>query len=124
MSREQIEEFRQYFAGASVAFGVPFLLLEFFGLLFSSNESFQRYFDGIYFAFHLIGGITGGYLTARRTKELEIRSGIITGFLAFIIQQAVYAIFYGLNSLGDLYSFVGLVGGAIIGAIILSFRKK
>lgn len=124
MSKEQIEEFRQFFAGASVAFGIPFLILEFFGLLFSSNEVFQKYFDVIYFGFHLIGGITGGYLTARRIKEKEIRSGIITGFLAFIIQQAVYAIFYGLNSLGDLYSFVGLIGGSVIGAFIWKFRKK
>lgn len=124
MSRDQIEEFRQYFAGASVAFGLPFLLLEFFGLLFSSNEVFQRYFNGIYIGINIIGGITGGYLTARRTKEKEIRSGMITGFLAFIIQQAIYAIFYGLKSLGDMYSFFGLIGGAIFGAVIWSFKKK
>ena len=124
MSREQVEEFRKYFAGASVAFGLPFLTLEFLGLFFSSSTFFQSSFNIIFLVLHLIGGVIGGYLTVRRTDEEEIRAGLVTGFLGFIIQQGVYAIFYGLRSLGDIYSFVGLLGGALAGALLWRLRKS
>ncbi|MBN2334226.1 hypothetical protein JXL21_01620 [Candidatus Bathyarchaeota archaeon] len=75
------------------------------------------YFN-LFIGLHLIGGVLGGYLAARGAKGDLIRVGTVTGVMAFIIQQIVYTVFYGRGAVGDAYTMIGIIGGAVSGAVI------
>jgi len=119
---EQRDSFRVYFAGASLAFGLPFLIIELLALIYGDSERVLSVFSTLFIALHLVGGLLGGYSAARIAKGDLIRVGTVTGVLAYIIQQVVYTIFYGGGAVGDALTMVGLIGGSTVGAIIYKSR--
>jgi hypothetical protein len=120
--QEQRDSFRVYFAGASLAFGLPFLIIELLALIYGDSERVLSVFSTLFIALHLVGGLLGGYSAARIAKGDLIRVGTVTGVLAYIIQQVVYTIFYGGGAVGDALTMVGLIGGSTVGAIIYKSR--
>ena len=119
---EQRDSFRVYFAGASLAFGLPFLIMELLALLFGGSDRVLSVYSTLFIAIHLIGGLLGGYSAARIAKGDLIRVGTVTGVLAYIIQQVVYTTFYGWGAVGDALTMIGLVGGSTVGAVIYKSR--
>lgn len=120
--KEQRDSFRVYFAGASLAFGVPFLMIELLALIYGSSERVLSVFSTLFIVLHLVGGLIGGYSAARIAKGDLIRVGTVTGVLAYIIQQVVYTIFYGGGAVGDALTMLGLIGGSTVGAVIYKSR--
>jgi hypothetical protein len=116
------DSFRVYFAGASLAFGLPFLIIELLALIYGGSERVQTIFSTLVVALHLLGGLLGGYSAARIAKGDLIRVGTVTGVLAYIIQQVVYTIFYGWGAVGDALTMIGLIGGSTVGAVIYKSR--
>jgi hypothetical protein len=119
---EERDSFRVYFAGASLAFGLPFLVIELLALLYGGSEKVLDIFSTLVVALHLVGGLVGGYSAARISKGDLVRVGTVTGVLAYIIQQVVYTIFYGGGVVGDALTMIGLIGGSTVGAIIYKSR--
>jgi hypothetical protein len=119
---EERDSFRVYFAGASLAFGLPFLVIELLALLYGGSEKVLDIFSTLVVALHLVGGLVGGYSAARISKGDVVRVGTVTGVLAYIIQQVVYTIFYGGGVVGDALTMIGLIGGSTVGAIIYKSR--
>jgi hypothetical protein len=119
---EQRDSFRVYFAGASLAFGLPFLIIELLALIYGDSEKVLSIFSTLFIVLHLVGGLIGGYSAARIAKGDLIRVGTVTGVLAYIIQQVVYTIFYGGGAVGDALTMVGLIGGSTVGAVIYKSR--
>ncbi len=119
---EEKDSFRVYFAGASLAFGLPFLTVELMALIYGGSERVQTVFSTLVVALHLLGGLRGGYSAARIAKGDLIRVGTVTGVLAYIIQQVVYTIFYGWGAVGDALTMIGLIGGSTVGAVIYKSR--
>lgn len=110
-----------YFAGASLAFGLPLLLLEILGLAYSLNLDsglVEPWFNSIYLGLHLLSGALSGVLVGRNSSENWFRVGGITGLLAYILQQIIYLIFYGTRAIGDIYALSVLLGGCLSGAFI------
>lgn len=119
---EERDSFRVYFAGASLAFGPPFLAAELLALIYGDSERVLSVFSTFFVALHLVGGLLGGYSAARIAKGDLVRVGTVTGVLAYIIQQVVYTIFYGWGAGGDALTMVGLIGGSTVGAALYKSR--
>ena len=119
---EERDSFRVYFAGASLAFGLPFLTVELLALIYGGSERVLSVFSTLFVALHLLGGLLGGYSAARIAKGDLVRVGTVTGVLAYIIQQVVYTIFYGWGAVGDALTMIGLIGGSTVGAVIYKSR--
>jgi hypothetical protein len=119
---DQRDSFRVYFAGASLAFGLPFLTLESLALIYRDSERVLSAFSTLFIALHLVGGLLGGYSAARIAKGDLIRVGTVTGVLAYIIHQIVYTIFYGRGAVGDALTMLGIIGGSMAGAVIYKRR--
>jgi hypothetical protein len=119
---EEKDSFRVYFAGASLAFGLPFLTVELLALIYGSSEKVLSVFSTLFVALHLLGGLIGGYSAARIAKGDLVRVGTVTGVLAYIIEQVVYTISYGWGAVGDALTMAGLIGGSTIGAFIYKNR--
>jgi len=119
---EKKDSFRIYFAGASLAFGLPFLTIELLALIYGGSERVMSVFSTLVVALHLLGGLLGGYSAARIAKGDLVRVGTVTGVLAYIIQQVVYTIFYGWGVVGDALTMIGLIGGSTVGAALYKSR--
>jgi hypothetical protein len=119
---EERDSFRVYFAGASLAFGLPFLMIELLALFYGGSERVLSVFSTLFVVMHLVGGLVGGYSAARIAKGDLVRVGTVTGVLAYIIQQVVYTIFYGGGAVGDALTMLGLIGGSTVGAVIYKSR--
>ena len=67
-----------------------------------------------------------GSSLATRKVELEqiTRFGVLTGLIAFFIQQIVYFVFFGVSVLGDTYTMFALIGGSIMGSIYTRQNRK
>ena len=120
MSDHQKQSFQILFAGASVAFGVPFLLIEVIGLVLGMElyNTYPTLFGALYISLYVLGGILGSSLATRKVElDQMTRFGVLTGLAAFFIQQVVYFIFFGAGVLGDTYTLFALVGGSLMGSI-------
>ena len=120
MSDPKRQLFQIYFAGASLAFGLPFLVVELIGLIVG-DDFFTEYvaiFGFIYISIHALGGLLGGSLVARNVKKEEImRAGAISGLMAYLLHQIIYYVFFGAGVIGDPYTLFALLGGSIAGSI-------
>jgi hypothetical protein len=119
---EERDSFRVYFAGASLAFGPPFLAAELLALIYGGSERVLNVFSTLFVALHLVGGLLGGYSAARIAKGDLVRVGTVTGVLAYIIRQVVYTFFYGWGAGGDAVTMIGLIGGSTVGAALYKMR--
>lgn len=126
MAEQTKQDFQIYFAGASLAFGLPFLIVELLGILIGSEllNQFPETFGLMYVSLHLVGGFLGGALVARRMKISEsLRAGAITGLLAYILHQAIYYLFFGSGVIGDPYILFAIIGGTTVGAFYMRQRR-
>lgn len=127
MSDQQKQLFQILFAGASVAFGVPFLLIEVIGLIAGLDlyNTYPTLFGVLYISLYVLGGILGSSLATRKVELEQItRFGVLTGLIAFFIQQIVYFVFFGASVLGDTYTMFALIGGSIMGSIYTRQNRK
>ena len=121
MDKTDKRSFQIYFAGASLAFGFPLLVGEIVGGIIGARlfNDYSETFSIIYVLLHLIGGLLGGALVTRNVPEQEaIKSGAITGLLAYVFHQIIYFIFFGAGVIGDPYTLVALVSGSVVGAFL------
>jgi hypothetical protein len=127
MTKEYIQDFQTYFAGASIAFGLSFLAGEIVSLLAGNVLSdVDSTFLGIYYlSIHVLGGFVGGGLVARKMAVDKItRSGGITGLMAYLLHQVIYFLFYGGGVLGDPYTLFALLGGSLVGSQYIKQSRK
>ena len=127
MSDPKKQLFQIYFAGASLAFGLPYLLIELISLVIG-EEIFNEYsviLGIIYISLHTLGGLLGGSLVARRVEKKDIlRSGAISGLMAYLLHQIIYYLFFGTSVIGDTYTLFALLGGSIIGALYIRQQRS
>ena len=127
MSDQKKQSLQIVFAGASVSFGVPFLLIEVIGLIVGMElyNTYQTLFGAVYISLYVLGGIVGSSLATRTVEQDQIiRVGVLTGLIAFFIQQVVSFIFFGVGALGDTYTMFALVGGSIMGSMYTRQNRK
>ena len=124
MEKTDRQSFQIYFSGASLAFGFPLLVGEIVGGIIGASlyNDYSETFPIIYVLLHLTGGLLGGALVTKNVPEQKtLKSGAITGLLAYVFHQIVYFIFFGAGVIGDPYTLIALAGGSIIGAFL--YRK-
>lgn len=127
MSALQKKTSQMFLAGACLAFGIPFLLIEIISLLVGVElfDTYNDLFGVLYISLHVLGGIVGGALVARHVEMKHItRSGIIVGLLAFLVQQIISFLFFGAGVVGDTYTLFALLGGSIMGALLTRQNRK
>ena len=112
---------RILFAGANIAFGVSFIGLELLGLLHGvspADPDLQANLNLLLVGINLLGGYAGGYLTAKNHRGDALQQGTLIGVLAYIIQQIVFATLYGWGAVGNGFTTLALIGGAMAGAVL------
>ena len=127
MSEPQKKNSQMFLAGACIAFGIPFLLIEIISLLVGVEffDAYKDLFGVLYISLHVLGGIVGGSLVARHIEMKHIlRGGVITGMLAFLMQQVISFIFFGAGVVGDTYTMFALLGGCIMGSLLTRQNRK
>jgi hypothetical protein len=120
-------DFRNYLAGAALAFGVVLLVsqvlqLLYGGLALADRESVYTLIMGIYITSHIVGGGLGGYLVARVRRTDYILTGTVTAVLAYIFEFAYNLIVEA--TLTDIYAMVSLLIGAIIGTMFMRAKME
>jgi putative membrane protein (TIGR04086 family) len=115
------------FAGANIAFGVSFIGIELLALLYGASPAdpdLQVNMNILMVGINLLGGYIGGYLAAKNTQGDALQHGTLVGVLAYIIQQIVHATLYGWGNVGNAYTTIAIIGGAVIGAILFESQRK
>ena len=118
-------DFRNYLAGAALAFGIVLLTSQILQLVFGGatvdvGSELYSLIINIYLAAHLAGGFAGGFLVARVRKADFIQVGTVTAIMAYIFEFLYNIIFEGAAT--DIYAAVSLLIGGIIGAMF--YRSK
>jgi putative membrane protein (TIGR04086 family) len=111
---------RMYFAGAYVTFGIAFVGVEVLSFLYGvspADPDFQGNLSVVIVGLHLLGGVVGGFLVAKRSPGDRLQAGTLTGVVAYIIEEVVHAVLYGWGVVGDAYTMLALIGGSIVGAL-------
>jgi len=118
---------RIIFAGANIAFGISFIGLELLGLINGvspADPDLQANMSLLIVGINLLGGYAGGYLVAKNAPGDALQQGTLTGVLAYIIQQIVHATLYGWGAIGNAFTTLALIGGAVAGAVLLDSQMK
>ncbi|MCX6648820.1 MAG: hypothetical protein NTV61_05465 [Candidatus Bathyarchaeota archaeon] len=120
-------DFRNYLAGAALAFGIVLLSSQILQLLFGGNSvdagsELYGLIVNIYLSAHLVGGFAGGYLVARVKNSDFIQVGTVTAILAYIF-EFIYNIVVE-SATTDIYAAVSLLIGGIIGAMFFRARTE
>ena len=121
------QRFRDYVAGAFLAFGIVFLSSEVFTSLFiwtgADVKSIGGDLPGLYICLHLAGGAVGGYLVGRRTRKDILRAGAITSLLAYILEFVYNLLFVGTFE-NTFYAALGFLVSSVLGAIYANYRMR
>ncbi len=113
-----------YWAGAYIAFGIPFLGLELLGILNGvspANADLQNNMRLIILLLHLAGGLVGGYLVTMRSSVGWLQGGIVTGVMAYVLEEIVHTVLYGWRAIGDQFTMFALLLGSVIGAMVYEY---
>lgn len=126
--KRTLQSFQEYFAGASLAFGLVLLTFQAIGLYYSWSGQGGTYPPGdwfvtLYLGMHILSGLLGGFLVARRSRDRAIQVGGMTGVLAYII-EAIYFLIFGGRIVGDLWTLASIVGGGIAGGLYAEKRRR
>jgi hypothetical protein len=118
MEEKAQQVFQDYFAGASIAFGIPFLALEIMGVLYGGSVHLAERIDDfilVILVLHIVGGSVGGFLVARKRQKPFYQIALITGVFAYILEQIIYFLFF-LRLIDETYNLITLVVGSLIGS--------
>jgi len=120
-------DFRNYLAGAALAFGVVLLVtqvlqLMYGGLPLAEREAIYSLIMTVYLASNLVGGFLGGYLVARVRRADYIITGTVTAVLAYVFEFTYNLIVEA--TLTDIYSLLSLMIGAIVGVMFLRVKLE
>ena len=116
-----------YWSGAFIAFGIPFLGIEALGLLYGvspSNSDLLYNYQYVIIFLHVIGGMIGGFLVTQRSSVGWTQGGIVTGVMAYVLEQIVHTVLYGWGVIGNNFTMAGMILGSIIGAFIADYLDK
>lgn len=127
MERRSEQTFKEYFAGASLAFGTIVITLQIIGTYYGYSgvdpqASIPQPLINIIMAVHALAGALGGYLVARRSEENALRAGGVTSILAYVI-VSIYNLIFG-QVIGNIWVLVNLVVGGVIGALFAQAQRK
>lgn len=123
--KEQKNISKIYWAGAYIAFGVPFLGLELLGVLFRISPdtiNFQQNLRVIILILHIVGGLSGGFSVVLKSSIDWRQGGLVTGVMAYVVEQIVHTVLYGWGSVGDGFTMTALILSSILGAFISEKR--
>ena len=120
-------DFRNYLAGAALAFGVVLLTIQIIIILFGGLSEGELLANdsliwNIIYGSNLGGGLLGGYLVARHRKTDYIQTGTLVAVLAYIFEFIFSIIIERLPM--DIWSSVSLLLGGIIGAMFFKSRME
>ena len=125
--------FRDYFAGASISFGLVTIVWQIFGTIlsymgFGSQASEQQagVAFALYMTLHLTFGWMGGYLVARRALDGYLgylRAGLLTGFGAYLLEFAMMMLLQ-LSFPGGLWALLGFLAGGSLGGLTLGLLRS
>lgn len=120
-------DFRNYLAGAALAFGIVLLTSQILQLVFGGatvdvGSELYSLIINIYLAAHLFGGFAGGFLVARVRKADFIQVGTVTAILAYIFEFLYNVLVEGAAT--DIYAAVSLLIGGIIGSMFYRARTE
>jgi hypothetical protein len=116
-----------YWSGAFIAFGIPFLGIEILGLFYGvspSNSVLLQSYRFVILFLHIMGGMVGGYLVAQRSTVGWQQGGIVTGVMAYVLEQVVHTVLYGWNVIGDNFTMAGMILGSVLGAFIAEYMTN
>lgn len=121
--------FREYMAGASLAFGLVLITLQLLNVYYDYRgvglEGLAGYADEfftLFLALHIAGGALGGYLVGRRREEKPLQAGLVTAVIAYMIEYLYYIIFERAFP-GSLWALFGFVGGGVVGALFAVVQR-
>ena len=123
--KEQKTMSKIYWAGAYIAFGVPFLGLELLGILYRispDNIDLQQNLRFIILILHIVGGLSGGFSVVLKSSVDWRQGGLVTGVMAYVVEQIVHTVLYGWGSVGDVFTMTALILSSILGAFISEKR--
>lgn len=126
MEDQKKQNSRIYWAGAYISFGVSFTLLELLAFIYNvtpANDAFQQRFRLLIIIIYLSSGLIGGFLVVAKSEVSWGQGGIVSGVMAYVIEQVVHAVLYGWNSVGDVATMFALIGGSLLGAAIYEYTN-
>ncbi len=117
--------FRNYLAGAALAFGVVLLASQVLQLMFgglgqTEKEALYSLIINTYLAAHVAGGFIGGYLVSRVKGSGFVQIGTVVAVLAYIFEFIYNIVVEGVWT--DLYAALALLIGGIVGALFFKSR--
>ena len=117
--------FRNYLAGAALAFGVVLLASQILQLMYgglspADREPLYAMIMNVYLGSHFVGGFLGGYLVARVKGSDFVQVGAVVAVLAYVFEFVYNILVEGAWT--DLYSALGLLIGGIVGAVFFKSR--
>lgn len=120
-------DFRNYLAGAALAFGIVLLTSQILQLVFGGatvdvGSELYSIIINIYLAAHLLGGFAGGFLVARVRRADFVQVGTVTAILAYIFEFVYNVVVEGAAT--DIYAAVSLLIGGIIGSMFYRARTE
>lgn len=124
MKTEKEKTSKIYWAGAYISFGLSFLGLELIALLNNitpDNANFQKNFRLLILTIYLLAGFIGGLLVAEKSSIYWLQGGLVSGIIAYIIDQIVHATLYGWAFVGNVLIMSTLIGGSLLGAAIQEY---
>ncbi|MCW4050280.1 MAG: hypothetical protein NWE89_11165 [Candidatus Bathyarchaeota archaeon] len=127
MGQNNRDRLRLYFSGASIAVGIPFMLLEVFGMIVGhspGSTEFQSQYWMLFTGSNFFFGAVAGFLVARRSSIEPMQVGVTTGVLAYLLQQVVYLVYYAGAIPNDLNLTIALVGGTIVGSGAYRYKAR
>lgn len=119
--------FRNYLAGAALAFGTVLLTsqvlqIAYGGLGQTELDSMMSILTDTYLAAHIAGGFLGGYLVARVRRKDYIQTGTLVAVLAYIF-EFVYNVLV-VRMLTDIWAMLSLLIGGIVGTMFFRVRLE
>lgn len=121
---------RQYIAGGAISFGIIIILLEGFRYIFLfltvEMENIRDVYDKItmlYYVIHVIGGLIGSYMVARKKNDKYIQIGLVTGIVGFIIEYGFFYISEG-SFIGGYITVILILIGSTSGALISKAQRR
>ncbi len=115
--------FKDYLASSAISIGVILVLMELLSFvvsmesIISNSTNFFNKISLLFMAIHLIGGLVGTFILARKINDPPLHLGVVTSLITYIIEFVYFLLFGGLINAGFLI-IVTLMSGSIVGVMI------